>query len=344
MTYYSVRASKRLSVRPISWIFGIAAAVVFIVFTGLLVGVRSLTPEQLVSILLSPDDQIDTVLVWTLRLPRSLVAFVSGAGLGISGFLLQTLTRNPLAGPGLTGASSGAVALIVFCFVFLPKLSSIYYPFIGMVGGFAAVAATFWIAHGRQRSLHLALGGIAVSLLLNAVTTYLMMLSGAQLNSLLFWLSGGFQGRSWPHLVYVTPWVFLGVIGALFCRRVISLMTLSDEVAAGMGIRLAFWKPALLIIAVLPVAGIAPVAGPIAFVGLVSPHIARLLKPGGPGWTIGLTAMIGGLTTVAADIAARSLALPRELPVSLFIAVIGGPIFIYLVQRKSSTFKVKAGS
>lgn len=339
-----MHASERPSLWPLGWMLTITVGAIFMAFTGLMVGIRPLTPGQLVSILLSPDGQIDSVLVWTLRLPRSLAAFVGGAGLGVSGFLLQTLTRNPLAGPGLTGVSSGAVALIVFCFVFLPALSSAYYPLIGMVGGLVAAAATFWITHGRQRPLHLALGGIAISLFLNAITTYLMMLSGSQLNSLLFWLSGGFQGRSWPHLVYMTPWVGVGIVGALACRRVISLMTLSDEVAAGMGVRLAFWKPVLLIIAVLPVAGIAPVAGPVAFVGLVSPHIARLLRPGGPGWTIGLTAMIGGFITVMADIAARSVALPRELPISLFVALIGGPVFIYLIQRKNLAFKGEAGS
>ncbi len=329
---------------PLSWTLVIAVGAMLAAITGLMVGVRPLTPAALVSILLSPDGGIDAVLVWTLRLPRSLAAFVGGAGLGVSGFLLQTLTRNPLAGPGLTGVSSGAVALIVFCFVFLPWVSSAYYSLVGMVGGLGAAMATFWIAHGRQRPLHLALGGVAISLLLNAITTYLMMLSGSQLNSLLFWLSGGFQGRSWSHLAYMIPWVGVGIVGALVCQRVIGLMALSDEVALGMGVRLAFWKPVLLVIAVLPVAGIAPIAGPVAFVGLVAPHIARLLKPGGPGWSIALTAAIGGFTTVMADIMARTVALPRELPVSLFIALVGGPVFIYLIQRKNLAFKGEFGS
>ncbi|WP_432257321.1 FecCD family ABC transporter permease [Cupriavidus sp. TMH.W2] len=346
MTRSSLRAPARPWLRPFGWTLAITAGALLAAVAGLTAGARPLTPAALVSILLSPDGRIDSVLVWTLRLPRSVAAFVGGAGLGVSGFLLQTLTRNPLAGPGLTGVSSGAVAAIVFCFVFLPWLSSAYYPLIGMTGGLAAAAVTFWVAHGhgQQRPLHLALGGISVSLLLSAVTTYLMMLSGAQVTSLLFWLSGGFQGRSWSHLAYMAPWVGGGIAAALACRRVISLMTLSDEAAAGMGVRLAFWKPVLLVVAVLPVAGIAPVAGPVAFVGLVSPHIARLLKPGGPGWTIGLAAAIGGFTTVTADIAARTVALPRELPVSIIAALIGGPVLVYLIQRKSLAFKGEAAA
>ncbi|MBC3869330.1 FecCD family ABC transporter permease [Undibacterium oligocarboniphilum] len=347
MTPSLLPAPARSWLRPLGWTLALTAGALLVAVAGLMTGTRSLTPSALVSILLSPDDRIDSILVWTLRLPRSLAAFVGGAGLGVSGFLLQTLTRNPLAGPGLTGVSSGAVAAIVFCFVFLPRLSPACYPLIGMAGGLAAAVVTFWIAHGpsgRSRSLHLALGGISVSMLLSAVTTYIMMRSGAQVKSLLFWLSGGFQGRSWSHLAYMTPWVAAGIAGALVCRRVIGLMTLSDEAAAGMGIRLAFWKPVLLVLAVLPVAGVTPVAGPVTFVGLVSPHIARFLKPGGPGWTIGFAATIGGFTTVAADIVARTVALPRELPVSIVAALVGGPVFIYLIQSKSLAFRGEAAT
>src|SRR5262249_26193772 len=151
-------------------------------------------PRALWTVLLAPDGKIDSILVWTLRLPRSLAAFIGGAGLGVSGYLLQTLTRNPLAGPGLTGVTSGAVTPIVFCFVFVPWLSSVYYPLVGLAGGLAAALLTFWVSRGgRGRPLHLALGGISISLFLSAVTTYVLLLSGPQVPSLLFWLSGGFQ-------------------------------------------------------------------------------------------------------------------------------------------------------
>jgi iron complex transport system permease protein len=319
----------------------IAAALV--IACGLLVGARPLRPEALLPVLFAPDGKIESILVWTLRLPRSLTAFVGGAGLGISGFLLQTLTRNPLAGPGLTGVTSGAVAPIVFCFVFLPWLSSVYYPFVGLAGGLAAASITFWIAHGeRGRPLHLALGGISVSLFLGAITTYVLLLSGPQFPSLLFWLSGGFQGRSWSHLLYMAPWVTLGLCGALIAQRVIALLALSEHAAAGMGLQLAFWKPVLLLLAILPVAGVAPVAGPVAFVGLTSPHIARLLRPHGVGWTIALTAAIGGLMVVTADVLTRSIAVPQELPVGIVTALLGGPVFVYLVQRRRFSFDGRA--
>jgi iron complex transport system permease protein len=316
---------------------------IFVIVGGLLIGARPISPEALLPALLWPDGKIDSIFVWTLRLPRSLAAFIGGAGLGVSGYLLQTLTRNPLAGPGLTGVTSGAVAPIVFCFVFLPWLSSVFYPLVGMAGGLAAALVTFWIARGGTgRPLHLALGGISVSLFLGAITTYILLLSGPQVSSLLFWLSGGFQGRTWMQLAYMTPWVVVGIAGALAARRVLGLLALSEDAAAGMGLQLRLWKPLLLLLAVLPVAGIVPVAGPVAFVGLATPHIARLLHPDGPGWTVALTSALGGLMVTVADIVARSVAAPKELPVGIITALIGGPVFIYLVQRRNFSQKVGA--
>ncbi|WFU04381.1 iron ABC transporter permease (plasmid) [Rhizobium sp. CB3171] len=321
----------------------IVVAAAIVVAGGLLIGAKPLQPRALWTVLLAPDGKIDSILVWTLRLPRSLAAFIGGAGLGVSGYLLQTLTRNPLAGPGLTGVTSGAVTPIVFCFVFVPWLSSVYYPLVGLAGGLAAALLTFWVSRGgRGRPLHLALGGISISLFLSAVTTYVLLLSGPQVPSLLFWLSGGFQGRSWTQLTYMTPWVLIGTAGALACQRVIGLLALSEQAAAGMGLQLSFWKPLVLLLAVFPVAGVTPVAGPIAFVGLAAPHIARLLRPNGPGWTIALTAALGGLMVVAADVIARSIAAPQELPVGIVTALIGGPLFIYLVQSRSFSLKGEA--
>lgn len=320
--------------RSISLPVAIATLSLIVLVGGLGFGTRTIAPSSLWDALLHPDGKLDSILVWTLRMPRSLAALLAGAGLGLSGFLLQTLTRNPLAGPGLTGVTAGCVTPIVLCFVALPWLSSVYYPLIGMIGGLSAALATMWIAHGGEgRPLHLALGGISVSLFLGAVTTWVILWSGPQVPALLFWLSGGFQGRTWLQLAYMTPWILLAAIGSVACSRVIGLMTLSEQAAAGMGLDLRLWKPILLVLAVLPVAGITPVAGPIAFVGMASPHLARLLKPAGATSTILLSCAIGALMVVCADVLARSLAPPRELPVGVITALLAGPIFIWLVQR-----------
>jgi len=305
-------------------------------------GVRTLSPTAVLSVLMGKDEGIDTILVWVLRLPRSLAAFSAGVGLSIAGYLLQTLTRNPLAGPGLTGTSAGAVTSIVICLTFLPWLSPIYLPFIGMVGGIAAALVTFWIArgsllagspHNHIRPLHLALGGINVSLFLTSITTWIIVIHGAQIPSVLFWLAGGFQGRSWTAFYAMLPWIGVGALGAFSCHRIIGLMRLDEHSAASMGLHLTWWRPVILCLAVLPVAGIVPVAGPIAFIGLASPHLARIIRTTTPFLTCCLAASIGGLITVSADIIARSIVPPREMPVGIIIALIAGPVFIWLVQQ-----------
>lgn len=320
----------------------IVVATLLIIFLGLLPGAKTLSFEDVLRVLWAPDGKIESILVWTLRLPRSLAAAVAGAGLAVSGYLLQALTRNPLADPGITGVTAGAIAPIVACFVFLPWFSFAYYPFVGLAGGLAAASVTLWVARGGNgRPLHLALGGVSVSLFLGAITIYVLLLAGPQSTALLFWLSGGFQGRTWSHLVHMLPWVVLGVAGALLLHRVIAMFALSDHAAAGMGLQRNLWKPVLLILGICPVAGVAPVAGPVAFVGLAAPHIARLLNPRGAASETALTAAIGALVVTSADLVGRTVAIPKELPVGIITALLGGPIFIYLIQRGRLGFKAE---
>lgn len=330
-------SKRRLAHKHLCTVFLLMAILsLIILFAGLMVGTRALSLQQLWRVLIQPDGNIETTLVWTLRLPRSVAAFFAGAGLALSGFILQTLTRNPLAGPGLTGVSAGAITPIVFCFVYLPTISSVYYPFIGMTGGLITSCITFLIAHTRNaQPMHLALGGISVTFFLNAIITYIILASGAQVPSLLFWLTGGLQGRSWPQLFYMLPWVIFALFATCFCQRILSLMSLPEQIAVSRGLQMTFWKPFLLCLAVLPVAGIAPVAGPVAFRGLAAPHIARLICCYNQLQLITLSFFIGGNMVLLADIIARTIAAPQELPISIITALIGGPIFIFLVQKRA---------
>ncbi len=304
-------------------------------FAALLVGAKPMSAEAAIRALFAPDQGVDGIIVWTLRIPRSIAAFLAGASLAVAGLLLQVITRNPLAAPDLTGVSAGAVLLIVFTFIVFPAVSSVFYPFIGMTGGLFAVAMTIWAArNGRAPPLHLALSGITVSLFLNAMTAYILIRGAPQSPSVLFWLSGGFQGRSWPQVSYMLPWIAIGIGAALASHRVIGLLALGDEAAAGMGLNTARWKLLLLLCAAALVAGVTPVAGPIAFIGLTVPHLVRLLRPADAVSAILLNASFGGAILLAADALARSVAAPREIPVSIFTALIGGPVFLYLVQRR----------
>ncbi len=199
---------------------------------------------------------------------------------------------------------------------------------------------TFWVSRGGNgHPLHLALGGVSVSLFLGAITIYVLIFAGPQSTALLFWLAGGFAGRTWANFLQMLPWVLAGVTGALVLHRVVAMFSLSDHSAAAMGVQLGLWKPVLLVLGICPVAGVAPVAGPVAFVGLAAPHIARLMKPCGTILEIGLTAALGALIVTSADLIARTVAIPKELPVGIVTALIGGPLFVYLIQRGRLDFK-----
>lgn len=255
----------------------IVLATLLVVAIGLMPGARTLSFEAVFRALVNPDGKIESILVWTLRLPRSLTAVTAGAGLAVSGYLLQSLTRNPLADPGITGVTAGAIAPIVTCFVLLPWVSGLYYPVIGLAGGLAAAAVTFWVARGgTSHPLHLALGGVSVSLFLGAITIYVLLLAGPQSTALLFWLAGGFAGRTWMNLVQMLPWVLTGVIGAFILSGRCDVFPerpfrrshggAVDCVETGPA---RAWR--------MPCCRRCPVAGPVAFVGLAAPHIARLL-------------------------------------------------------------------
>ena len=330
-----------MDARKSSIVFGvIVVATLLVIAAGLMPGARMLSFDAVLRALFSPDGKIESILVWTLRLPRSLAAATAGAGLAVSGYLLQSLNRNPLADPGITGVTAGAIVPIVTCFVFLPWVSGLYYPLVGLAGGLAAASVTFWVARGGAgHPLHLALGGVSVSLFLGAITIYVLLFAGPQSTVMLFWLAGGFAGRTWINLLQMLPWVLVGVSGAFVLHRILSMFSLDDHSAAAMGVQLNLWKPVLLVLGICPVAGVAPVAGPVAFVGLAAPHIARLLKPGGTVWEIGLTAALGSLIVTSADLVARTIAIPKELPVGIVTAMIGGPLFIYLIQRGRLDFR-----
>jgi iron complex transport system permease protein len=321
-----------------------AIATLAIGFAGLLVGARPMAPEAALRALVSPGQGLDGVVLWSLRMPRSIAAFLAGAGLAVSGHLLQAITRNPLAAPDLTGVSAGAVAAIVGTFVFLPAVSAATYPFIGFAGGLLAAMATLWLVRGGQASpLHLALGGVTVSLFLSGITAYVLLRGGARSPSVMFWLSGGFQGRSWAQVSFMLPWLAIGLGGALLCHRVVEILSFDDDMASGWGVDPGLWKLVLLILAICLAAAVAPVAGPIAFVGLAVPHVVRLLRPAGSLWALLCNIVIGGMLLVASDILARTIAAPRELPVGIVTAVIGGPVFIWLVQGRGGSTSRRGG-
>lgn len=297
----------------------------------------------------SGGDAAHHALLWNLRLPRSLLAVLVGLHFALSGLILQAVIRNPLADPGVIGISSGA-SLAIVAFLLLADLvnttvggasriltlaSLPVAAFLGGLGSALLVLALSWRAAATP--VRLALNGVAVGAILNALVMWIVVAwGGARTEITVIWLAGSLYGRDFDHLMLLLPWSAVGLVGTWLVLRPLSLLRFDDDVARGLGLHLARWRPAALVIAVLLAASATAVSGPIGFVGLVIPHLARLLVGSELHRLMPVSLLCGALLTLGADIVARTAISPLELPVGVLTTLIGIPVFLLLLQRHAA--------
>ncbi|MGA4900991.1 FecCD family ABC transporter permease [Streptomyces griseoincarnatus] len=282
-------------------------------------------------------DPLQDQIVWELRLPRVLVAAVVGASLSVIGVGLQALVRNPLADPymlGITpGASLGAVLVLAIGSVALNGL--------GVTGGaFAAavltMAAVFLIAQrgGRLTDTRLILAGVAVGYLAVAATSFVQLQTNPnQLAGIMFWLMGSLAGAAWPDLRIPTVALALGVVWLFSQGRALNALMIGDDAAAGLGVDVHRFRRRLLVVTSLMTATVVVVAGGLGFVGLVIPHIARLVVGAEHRRVLPTSMLVGATFLVLVDLASRTVARPNELPAGIFTAGIGVPALLWLLRR-----------
>lgn len=277
----------------------------------------------------------EDLIIRTLRVPRALVAALVGAALGVAGAIMQGVTRNPLAEPGILGINAGA-ALAVVAAVFVFGVSSLgTYALLAFVG--AAVAWTIVYALGSlgrngMTPAKLTVAGAALEALLSSLMLALLILSQQTLEEIRFWLAGSVAGRDLSLLLQVLPYVVAGLILALVLGRQLTVLTLGEDVATGLGQRTAWTKLGAAVAVILLAGSSVAVAGPIVFAGLIVPHLARFLVGADYRWVLPYSALLGAILLVCADIAARLVLRPQELPVGIMTALVGAPLFIYLVR------------
>jgi iron complex transport system permease protein len=265
------------------------------------------------------------------------VAALVGAALAVAGAVMQGLTRNPLADPGILGIETGA-ALAVVAAVFFLKISSLYLYALFAFAGAAITAITVYglgsIGRGGPTPLKITIAGAALTALLSSFTTLMLIFNQRTLEEVRFWLAGSVAGRDLKLLAEVSPYLLTGLVLAIVLGRQITTLALGDDVAKGLGQRTGWVKGLAAIAVVLLAGGATAVAGPIGFVGLVIPHIVRFLVGVDYRWILPYSALIGGVFLVMSDVAARLVLRPIELPVGIMTALIGGPFFMYLVRRR----------
>lgn len=294
---------------------------------------------------IAPLDVVKTVLhlptanndfafiVNTLRLPRMLIAALVGLALGISGAIMQGVTRNPLAAPDLLGISAGAGLVAVTLIVVAPGTPAGVLPMAAFVGAVLAAALIYFLAwHGGDSPMRLILVGIGLAAVLGALTSMAITFGDPyDVQRALVWLTGSVYGRSWAEFWPFLPWVLLFAPLALLMGRHLNALNLGEEVARGLGSRVALQRGLLLLTAVALASSTVAAAGTIGFVGLMAPHAARRLVGPLHEGVLPVAGVIGALIVVAADLVGRTLLAPIELPCGLVTAAIGAPFFVYLL-------------
>ncbi len=342
----SIAIMPRAATRPLGLVAGLgllAALVLAAVLLALGTGAIRIPPDAVLRALFLPTDADarDVAVVWTLRLPRTLLAALVGAVLGLSGAIMQGLFRNPLADPGLLGVSAGAalgaVGMIVVGLGLLPAGAR---PYATAVAAFAgALLVTLLVlriaAHeGRVLVASMLLAGIALNALVGAATSALIFSANdLQLRDILFWTMGSCAGAT-PLILLVTLVAALPMLaaGPWFARGMNALI-LGEREAASLGVAVERMKLWAVLLTALAVGAAVAATGMIGFLGLVAPHLARLLRGADHAWVLPASALIGAALLPLADAAARVLVAPAELPIGLLTALLGGPFFLALLMR-----------
>ncbi len=273
----------------------------------------------------------------TLRLPRALVAWVVGAMLALAGSVMQTLTRNPLASPDITGVAAGAGLGAVIMLVMAPAATAITLPLAALLGGLLVAALIYLLAWRNGDSpLRLVLVGIGLASVLGAAQTILLLRAPPEMaQRALYWLTGSLYARSWDNLIALLPWCVVFVPLVLFHAAPMNAIHLGDEVARGLGIHMQAQRGLLLLSAVGLTAAAISQVGALGFIGLLAPHLSRRLVGPSHEGNLYISAMIGGLLVVASDFVGRVVMSPAEIPAGIITALIGAPFFVYLLWRQS---------
>jgi iron complex transport system permease protein len=285
-------------------------------------------------------DPKNVSIVWLLRLPRVLFAFMIGGSLAISGAVFQSILKNPLASPYVLGVSSGAslgAGLVILCGVSIPVIRGFTLPLAGFVFGILTVYLVIGFASKIDNTLSnntIILFGMVVSLFVNAILTVLIALFREELKNLVIWQMGSFALKSWSYVLLMLPFFVTGVLGIAGHTREMDILTFGEEQAQSLGVETGKIKIRLFVFSTILTGAAVALSGAIGFVDLIAPHTARKMVGSRHRYVIPMAFILGGSLMVVTDMAARTLVSPSELPVGAVTAIIGAPFFAWVYFRK----------
>ncbi|MBL1099867.1 FecCD family ABC transporter permease [Streptomyces coffeae] len=325
----------RRTARRAAGLVASVAVLLVVVAASIAIGAKPIPLDEVWHGLFHYSGENSDVVIRDLRVPRTILGLLVGIGLGLSGAVIQALTRNPLADPGLLGLSTGAAAAVVSAISFLGVTSLTGYVWFAFLGTAAASVLVYALGGSRGATpVRLALAGTAVYAALYGYVNAVQLLDGVALDKMRFWMVGSLASANMTIVQQVSPFLLVGSVLALALARPLNAMALGDDTARALGTHLGRTR-ALSMLAVTLLCGAATAAcGPIAFVGLMVPHLVRALTGPDLRWILPYAAVLSPVLVLGADVIGRIAARPAELQVGVVTTFIGGPVFIYLVRRR----------
>ncbi|MEP7764298.1 iron ABC transporter permease [Sanguibacter sp. 25GB23B1] len=318
------------------WLLVVVAVLGALMVASVMIGSREVAWSDVVAAFGGSTDGFEQAAV-SKRIPRTVLAVVVGAALGVSGALMQGVTRNPLADPGILGVNMGASLAVVVGIAFFGLTAASSYVWVAIIG--AGVTAVFVytigsLGRGGPSPLKLALAGAACSAALASFISAIMIPRGDVSAGVRSWQIGGVGGGTFESIGLVLPFLVVGFVVALLSARSLNSLALGDDLAAGLGERVAVARASSALAAVVLCGAATAVTGPIGFVGLVVPHACRLMIGVDHRWLLPFSAVVGAGLLTAADVLGRIVARPSEVDVGIITALVGAPFFIYIVRRQ----------
>lgn len=313
-----------------------STSILLLIFVVISIGMGSvyISPLETIQTIFTRSEEMATTIIWDLRIPRVAVAAIVGVNLALSGALLQAVMRNPLADPGLTGVSSGASVTVLAIMLVFPNFTS-FIPIAAMIGGTIAVAIVYALAWKKNTisPVRIILAGVAVNAIFGGITGLLSILYSDRLPAALQWMNGSLGGKGMGDVAVLLPYSMIGWVLALFCIRSANLLSLGEKVASNLGENTNRIRILLSLVAVYLAAVSVSIVGLLGFVGLVVPHMARLIVGTNYRFVIPMSMVLGAVVLVIADTIGRTLFAPLDLPAGIIMAMVGGPYFLYLMRK-----------
>lgn len=319
-----------------SIVFFIASVLILILcmILSLVLGSKSLTISETLDAIVNSDNITTNALIIRERIPRTLFSVIAGSSLAVSGALMQSITRNPIADPSILGVNMGASLFVVTGIAFVGISTYSQYILFAQVGGIITFIVVYYIASiGGTTPIKLALAGAAVSSILSSLVSAIILPRDDVMNTFRFWQVGSVGGATFDAIFAILPFILIGMVIAIISIPYLDALALGDEVATGLGVNVGLTRVIVAFAGVLLCSSVTAIAGPIGFVGLMVPHTVRLLFGTSLKTVIPMSMIGGSILLVLSDVIGRVLGAPNEIEVGIITAIIGAPILIVIARK-----------